>query len=604
MTDARGTPARHAAADLRRLRWVGFALPIVGLVCIEAFRFAFIEDAPLQQAEHVALGAIAAIGILAFAVVMFRLIDRAESQVIRQNRELTAINAVSTAVQGELAVEQIIDAALDVVAERTGATEASVTVYGRPPGRLPALERRLVRGTHAELSTVAEQMPHLVEIPLAHGSSIVGRMRLHLAPDALQPDVLTSATLNNVGHQLACAIEIGQLIGSLQRRESEDRGLYSVLLRISSQKPLPETLLALAQQARELLDADAVQVSLNAPSVLAIETPAQRGLAGDSASAILHREDGGLTISAMRPGNGAGQGPDDEPVRLSLTNSEMAFGQLCVTPSSGTNYSEREWGFLHRIAELAVIAISAARMREQERQVAILAERERIAREMHDSLAQVLGFIHLRLVALKAKVAPIESPHMNASLDELTGVAHDAYRDVREAILGLRESSRTGRTLFESLRAYLERYQHQAAIKTSFETDSEQPATLTPAAEIHVIRVLQEALTNTRKHARARHVKVRATTHDGFVAFVVEDDGRGFKLADVALSHEGGFGLQAMRERMELIGGRLEIDSAPGRGTRITALVPAVSNGATGGDSGPVDDPAPVREEDARVATA
>jgi two-component system nitrate/nitrite sensor histidine kinase NarX len=584
MTDVRGALARHAASDLRRLRWIGFALPIVGLICIEAFRFVFIEDVPLQEAEHVAIGAIAAVGILAFAVVMFRLIDRAESQVMRQNRELTAINAVSTAVQGELGVEQIIDAALDVVTERTGANEASVTVFSRQPGRQPALERRLLRGTQGAQSGAADQPPVLVEIPLAHGSSIVGRMRLHLAADALQPDVLTTATLNNVGHQLACAIEIGQLIGSLQRRESEDRGLYSVLLRISSQKPLPETLLALAQQARELLDADAVQISLSAPSMLMLEMSGQHARAASTADvareAIVQREDGGLTISAARPGDMPNRATENQPVRLSLTNSEMAFGELCVTPAAGTHYAEREWGFIHRAAELAVIAISAARMREQERQVAILAERERIAREMHDSLAQVLGFIHIRLVALKDKVAPINSPAMNASLDELTGVAHDAYRDVREAILGLRESSRSGRSLFESLRAYLERYEHQAAIETSFESDTDQPATLTPAAEIHVIRVIQEALTNTRKHARARHVNVRATTRNGFVAFVVEDDGRGFNLADVALSHDGGFGLQAMRERMDLIGGSLSIDSAPGQGTRITALVPTVSNGA------------------------
>src|SRR5512141_2180756 len=103
MIDDRGTPARHATADLRRLRWIGFALPIVGLVAVEAFRFAFIEDVPMQEAEHAAIGAVAAIGILAFAALMFRLVDRAEGQVMRQNRELTAINAVSTAVQGELA---------------------------------------------------------------------------------------------------------------------------------------------------------------------------------------------------------------------------------------------------------------------------------------------------------------------------------------------------------------------------------------------------------------------------------------------------------------------------------------------------------------------
>jgi two-component system nitrate/nitrite sensor histidine kinase NarX len=576
MIDDRGSPARHAAADLRRLRWIGFALPIIGLVAIEAFRFAFIEDVPLQEAEHAAIGAIAAVGILAFAALMFRLIDRAEVQVMRQNRELTAINAVSTAVQGELAVEQIIDAALDVVTERTGATEASVIVFSRQPGRQPALERKVVRTPHAALASVGEQMPHLVEIPLAHGTSMVGRLRLHLPQDALEPDVLTSATLNNIGHQLACSIEIGQLIGSLQRRESEDRGLYDVLLRISSQKALAETLSALADHARELLDADAVQVRLAAPSALFVET-LPNGV-GAGLGAIAQRgEDGGLTIASVRPRNAEAVVPaGEERLRLSLTSPEMAFGDLVVTPAAGARYSEREWGFIHRIAELAVIAISSSRLREREQQMAILAERERIAREMHDSLAQVLGFIHLRLVDLRTKVARVESPQMNASLDELTSVAQDAYRDVREAILGLRESSRAGRSLFENLRAYLERYEHQAGIDTAFETDFDQPPNLSPQAEIHVIRVIQEALTNVRKHARARHATVRATTQEGMVAFVVEDDGRGFNVNDPALSFDGGFGLQAMRERMELIGGSLVIDSAPKRGTRIIAMVPPV----------------------------
>src|SRR3989304_4459737 len=88
-----------------------------------------VADSPVQRAEHVAIAAVMAIGIVAFALVMFQLVERAERQIVRQNRELTAINAVSTAVQGELAVDQIIDAALQTVIERTQATEASVVVF-------------------------------------------------------------------------------------------------------------------------------------------------------------------------------------------------------------------------------------------------------------------------------------------------------------------------------------------------------------------------------------------------------------------------------------------------------------------------------------------
>jgi two-component system nitrate/nitrite sensor histidine kinase NarX len=248
-----------------------------------------------------------------------------------------------------------------------------------------------------------------------------------------------------------------------------------------------------------------------------------------------------------------------------------------VGPRSDTPLSEREWGFVHRTAELAVIAISSTRMREQEKQVSILAERERIAREMHDSLAQVLGYIHLNLRALRGKVTQVEPSVLAASMAELADVAEDAYRDVREAILGLRESSRAGRSLFENLRAFLERYEHQATITTRFETDFDEPPPLSPQAEIHVIRVIQEALTNIRKHARARHAVVRVSSAPGAVVFSVEDDGRGFDITDLAVKHDGGFGLQSMRERMELIGGTLSIESAPRKGTRVIARVPLAS---------------------------
>ena len=165
---------------------------------------------------------------------------------------------------------------------------------------------------------------------------------------------------------------------------------------------------------------------------------------------------------------------------------------------------------------------------------------------------------------------------MNASLDELTSVALDAYRDVREAILGLRELSRAGRSLFENLRAYVERYQHQAGVETVFTTDFDEPPQLSPQAEIHVIRVIQESLTNVRKHAGAKRALVHASIDDGMAVFCVDDDGRGFDVGHTVFNRDGGFGLEAMRERMELIGGTLSIDSAPGRGTRIVARVPVV----------------------------
>ena len=564
----RGSIGRHAAADLRRLRWLGFGLPILFLVGVELFRVIAIERNPERFADNVALAVIEAIAILGFAVLMFRLIERAEAQVMRQNRELTAINAVSTAVQGELGVEQIIDAALQVVLDRSGATEASVVIFGRDDARQPALERRIVRSSHVTPDDVGEAMPHLVEIPLAHGSTIVGRMRLHLAADGLEPDLPATATLNNIGHQLASSIEIGQLISDLQRREVEDRGLYDVLLLISNQKPLAETLDALARHACGLLDAEAIEIRLTPQAAVLFDGAAETTISPTRTS------DGGAMIAVGRTRT------DDSHTgrltRLSLVSPEQTLGELCVYLADEHAVAEREWRFMHRSTELAVIAITSSRMRERERQVAILAERERLAREMHDSLAQVLGFIHLRLVSLRTKVTRINSPEMNCTLDELAGVAQEAYRDVREAILGLRESSRAGRSLVEYLGAYLERYEHQAGIETRLVTDFEEPPQLSPQAEIHIIRVIQESLTNIRKHSGAKHATVRVSCDDDMATFIVEDDGRGFDVSSAPFGREGGFGLVAMSERVELVGGTLAIDSEPGRGTRVIARVPVV----------------------------
>jgi signal transduction histidine kinase len=90
-----------------------------------------------------------------------------------------------------------------------------------------------------------------------------------------------------------------------------------------------------------------------------------------------------------------------------------------------------------------------------------------------------------------------------------------------------------------------------------------------------VIRVIQEALTNVRKHAQATTARIRiAAASGGGITIVVEDDGRGFEPGRTAVQREGGFGLQTMRERIELVGGNLRLDSAPGRGTRVIAMIP------------------------------
>ena len=577
--DDRDGTGPSLTTDFRALTWLGIAAPILFLALVETFRFLVVESDPLHRAEHVAIAAVMAVGVVAFALGIFHLIRQAERRIVRQNRELGAINAVSTAIQGELGVEEILDAALRAVVERTGATEAAVVIFahdGRPEA---GLERRLVVAPHASVGAIGSDQPHLLDIPLSRGQSIVGRLRLHLPEGVDDLDLLTSATLQNIGHQLACSIEIGQLVSDLQRRKSEGHALYDVLLRISSQKPLRDVLGAVVHHARDLLQADEAAICLNPATSSLLRVGSSSGIAVLADGTVCVRADADRLDRTER-GPLVGSVPDGPggPARAwaTLSSPEGSLGELWVGRDGERPFNGRERGYVQTLGELAGIAITSARMRENERQVAILAERDRIAREMHDNLAQVLGTMHLRLRVLGSKIATTGSPEAAGEVTELADIGEDAYRDVREAILGLRESSRRDRDLLESLRAYLDRYSHQSGVRTALETDLDDPPAILPGAELQVIRVIQEALTNVRKHARVRAAVVRVESDESSVSFSIEDAGRGFDVAATLLDGGARFGLQGMRERMGLAGGSLSIESSPGRGTRVIARVPRV----------------------------
>ena len=244
------------------------------------------------------------------------------------------------------------------------------------------------------------------------------------------------------------------------------------------------------------------------------------------------------------------------------------LGELCVSRAPDRPFSEAETTLLGALADMAAIAVRTSRLHESEEQMTILSERDRIARELHDSLAQVLGQIHLQLRAFESRTdgAPIST-----ELAELADLADDAYRDVRETILGLRETIPSDGGLAAALRAYLAKYTRQTGIRTELDCDGMAGRSLPPKAEVQLLRVVQEALTNVRKHAGASVVRIELRDVEGTPVLSVTDDGSGFDPTSVRASLTGGFGLRSMRERVELLGGTLDVHTAPGDGTRIVA---------------------------------
>jgi two-component system nitrate/nitrite sensor histidine kinase NarX len=571
---------RELWADLRRLKILSVALPITFVVVGEIFRYILIENDPVQRAENVALAVILVVAVLAFSATMFYFIERAQQAVLRQNRELAAVNAVSTAVQGELGVEEVIDAALESVIVSTGATEASVTVFPREHGPRGegAIERRIVFSTHeSPLTSVGAAAPHLIDIPLSVGPTVVGRMRLHLRVGDEEPDLLESATLQNIGHQLASSIQMTSLIGDLQRRRLEGHAFYDILLQVSNQHPIADVLGSIVRHGRELLQSDtAVMCLTHAASRQLVVESGQTGLvaAADGTVCVSTDPERARVIHERSVGGPVRAETDlATTIQVRLETGEGSLGDLLVGRTEDRPYTERDRGFLRTLAGFAAIAITAERMREGERQGAIVAERERIAREMHDSLAQVLGVTHLRLRALSAQPEVGALPEIEREIEDLADIQEEAYRDVREALLGLREASKPERGLMEGLRAFLVKYTQQSGVIARLDTDLDREPPLSPRAEVQIIRVIQESLTNVRKHSGARTAVVRIASSPDATTIVIEDDGHGFDLGGTLMDRDG-FGLHSMRERMELIGGTLTIDSAPGRGTRVIARVP------------------------------
>lgn len=227
---------------------------------------------------------------------------------------------------------------------------------------------------------------------------------------------------------------------------------------------------------------------------------------------------------------------------------------------------------LHNTTELR---LARERLLQQERAVATLQERERVARELHDSIGQVLGYVSMQVEATRKLLEDGKTPAADSQLARLAGVARDAHADVRGFILDLRAAPSEQRPFFAALGRYLDGFCQNYGVQTELVVaPGLEEGAFGPEAQSQLFRIVQEALTNARRHGGARSVAVRLEAGDGLARVVVQDDGTGFDPAGLALVDDERFGLQFMRERAEELGGRVEVGSGPGRGTRVVVEIP------------------------------
>ena len=251
-------------------------------------------------------------------------------------------------------------------------------------------------------------------------------------------------------------------------------------------------------------------------------------------------------------------------------HSDQGFlGSLVIWSIRKNAFSQRHIRLITSLAGQISLLIENHRLYLQAEHQAALMERARLVREIHDGLSQSLGYMQLRIAQINRWMESGRVKDVVPALLELERELDEAYIDAREAIDGLR--LKPGEDSFDQLLKKVFSDFEEAAEITLIA--AEPPAVdLGPSVQDHVLRILQEALGNVRKHSRASNAWIDWCQDDGWIVLSVKDDGQGFSLKDVpSISH---YGLRVMQERAELLGGVFQVNSEPGNGTEAVLRFP------------------------------
>ncbi len=271
--------------------------------------------------------------------------------------------------------------------------------------------------------------------------------------------------------------------------------------------------------------------------------------------------------------------------KTALTLAAIATLSLSLTHLSLSRYSERFAPIMQglNLTLLIVYAlfcfVSASvpyrinlNIRRHIESEAIIGERRRIARELHDGVAQSLGYLNLKIRQVSDSVSTHNTGQALTELNDIHKVVHDTYDDIRESIDQLSAEMKTIQ-LIPAMAKYISEFGSNNGLKVRFDCTRPFPE-LSPVAELQLLRIAQEALTNVRRHARATDVEVTMEYGKEGLKMSVKDNGQGFVLGNLEERPPGYHGLNIIKERAELLGGVLNISTAPGEGTAVKVSLP------------------------------
>lgn len=487
---------------------------------------------------------------------------------------------------------------------------------------LPAeaeVERRVCR---------AQGIQSFVVIPMTYRGDVVGYLKF----DALRTPKTwsdhTIALLKTVGEIFVNALEHKRAQEALQlanltlearvrartqeieRRQRVAEGLRDILVVLNSDRPIGEILDYLVAQACALLDSNACvlyrvnqeerRILVEASFGLPEPFRAIKSLPVHAWRFLGHGEPGGLNfdrqpyaIADLDPGGPDVTLPDttsgqDAALVAAMRNWRQAsidhyralltvplvikeefYGSLGFYYADSRQFSDEDIRLGMSFGNQAALAIENARLRVQAEQAAILQERSRLARDLHDSVTQLLYSLTLLVEAGRRLAKSGDWARVDEALARLSQISQQAFKEMRLLVYELRPLALRRAGLVRALQQRLDTVERRAGIEATLtvEGNVELPARL----EEELYHIAQEALNNALKHAAATTIAVCIVADERRIALEIRDDGKGLDLS--AVSGEGGIGLSSMRERAEKLGGALTITSVPGQGTTVTVTV-------------------------------
>jgi signal transduction histidine kinase len=596
-------PNAEPGALYRRVRLLQAFLPILIILVVIGYQTIVVRLDPrrtifwLEMLFYGILGPLATFFSIGWISSEVQVRERAEAdlrdlylELSESHRRLAEIQKVTRSVSEAQDIGAVLEAAIQGLVSAVGASAGaimleggvvrSVTLEPLPPEVFDLEPLRDIWETLERPSGWVGATNRL-SLPLRWGERFLGATHLYFAG---MPSAESKELLEILVGELSVAIEAAQartrdlltlfeVDRSIRAESNLERLLEAVLVRIRDRVSAQATAVYLTDDENHLTlawgrDSSGNVVRAGFEHGYVVGKLAQAVSVGRSSllvNDLEHSEMFDLEDSVLTQSKAA--------IGLPLLADSELVGVIVLGHDKANAFDARELPLLGLLANQVTLAVRNAKAYLYSEELAIFDERNRIAREIHDGIAQSLAFTAMKL-DLASRLLERDPTRVQTELETAKNTLREQIKEVRRSIFALRPIDLERLGFLETIKGYVKDFGEQNRVQATLEIVGEPQ--LSPTNEAVMFRILQEALNNVAKHSKAKTVNVSLRVDSSGTRLGISDDGVGFdpEALTGVVSSVGGLGLQQMRERLQARGGQFEFRSSVGAGTRVTAVLP------------------------------